>query len=190
MMLSFKTSPFCSQSPRLRALMLLLTLCALVVLPCGALAGEITGKVVAVFHEKVQRPVSVQNPAREWVDKLSVTVADCHAGNRLTTLQYPLAAVSEAEATGFHFRHLAMAARAIEQQNPFMSSVSGHVTLTFDEATRTVQKTEFWGYNWACGRNLDTGASAPPASAPPPSSAAPPGFNPMNMINPLKRLGF
>lgn len=167
---------------------------AMAALTSPGFAGEVTGKVVAVFHEKVQL-----QPSKQWADKVSVTVADCNAGNRLLTLHYAPDAVSDAEVLGYHFRHLAVAARAMEQQNQFMTSISGHATLTFDDTTRAIQKTAYWGYNWACGRNAEgatPAASGMPGGAGVPASGAaskaPPTMpvNPINAINPLKRFGF
>ncbi len=161
-----------------------------------AMAGEVTGKVVAVFHEKVQ------TQPNQWADKVSVTVADCNAGNRFVTLHYPAGTVSEDNSLSSNFRHLSHSARATEQRNQYMNVVSGHATLKFDDNTKAIQKTTVWGYNWACGQNLDGGGrqitQSPqmtpqgqqiPAEATPPSEAAEPAGNPVDTLRKFGRFG-
>ncbi len=126
----------------------------------SSFAGEVTGKVVAVFHEKVQ----LQN--KKWADKVSVTIADCNANNRFITTHYSPGHVSDDNTLAFNMRHLTTAARSTEQRNQYMDVVNGHATIQFDDQSKTIQKTTLWGYNWACGQNLDAGATGPVTKAP------------------------
>ena len=116
-----------------------------------AQAGEVTGKVVAVFHE------TVKVKENQWADKVSVTVADCNANNQFVTTHYAPGSLSEDNALGFNLRHLATAARSTEQYNQYMNVVSGHATIQFDDQSKTIQKTTVWGHNWACAKNVDEG---------------------------------
>ncbi len=162
----------------------------------SSFAGEVTGKVVAVFHEKVQ----LQN--KKWADKVSVTVADCNANNRFVTTHYNAGHVSEDNALAFNMRHLSTAARSTEQRNQYMNVVNGHATIKFDDKSKAIQKTTIWGYNWACGQNLDAGASSsvtkaptqPGQAAPAPQTAQPESTaasssNPLKKVNKLRRFG-
>ncbi len=159
-------------------------------------AGEVTGKVVAVFHE------TVQLPNKKWADKVSVTVADCNASNRFVTTHYTPGRVSEDNTLAFNMRHLTTAARSTEQRNQYMNVVNGHATIKFDEQSKAIQKTTVWGYNWACGQNLDSGANSQmtkaPTQAPTGQPAAMPqeqqpaaaaSSNPLKKMNKLRRFG-
>ena len=159
---------------------------ALLFLPGLAAEGrEVSGKVVAVYHE----PVTVN---AKVLDKVSVTVdASCASPSRYETVSYAPGAVSEDNHLGFLFRDLAVAARGMVQKNQFMNSVSGHVTLQVNEQN-TVQKTTFWGYNWECGRNIDNSPATPGMQAPqgyqaPQQQTPPPAGNPAG--NMLRRFG-
>ena len=94
------------------------------------------------------------------------------------------------------------AAKANVTRNQWMTMVNGHVTLQFNDTNRHVSKTTFWGYNWECGKNLETmagggpgtgGNSAAPAQTAPAQSQPArkaPGFGVPGVPNPLGRFGF
>lgn len=128
-------------------------------LVCGATlpaaARDITGKVVAVFHE----PVVVN---AKTLDKVSVTVNSCASG-QWETFSYSPGVVSDDNSLGFLFTDLANSARLMVSKSQYMNTVSGHVTLAVNEQN-VVQRTTFWGYNWECGRDLDAGPA--PAGQP------------------------
>lgn len=163
-----------------------------VVLACGlampAQARDITGKVVAVYLE----PVTVNTKV---MDKVSVSVRDCTTG-QWETASYSPGYVSDDNSLGFLYNNLANAARSMVTKNQFMSSVSGHVTLAVNE-NKVIQKTTFWGYNWECGQDLDSGRGsaapmgnsvAPAQSAQPQPTAKPTGAG--AALNTFRRFGF
>ena len=153
----------------------------------SASARDITGKVIAVYHE----PVVVNT---KTLDKVSVTVNSCASG-QWETYSYSPGLVSDDNSLGFLYRDLTNAGRLAVMKNQFMNMVSGHVTLAVNDQN-TIVKTTFWGYNWECGRNID----GPPASGGAPvqgggrAQATPPpqnsGSAPPNAFGALKRLGF
>jgi hypothetical protein len=164
-------------SHRLQAIALL---GAIALLTPVAMAKDVSGKVVGVFVE----PVTVNNRV---LDKVSVTVSSCQGGG-LQTVSYLPGLVSEDNALGFLFNQQTQAARAAVTKNQYMNMVSGHVSFVADDKTNTVQKTTFWGYNWECGKNVDTasgaaagGGAATPSATPatPTTPARPGGGNPL-----------
>lgn len=143
------------------------------------MAKEVSGKVVAVYHEKV----TVNNKV---LDKISSTVRSCEPGNPFVTVNYSPGALSDDNAYGYIYNHLLNAARAAVTKSQYINSVSGHVTFTTNDSN-TVSKTKFWGYNWECGRSLDgpaaagggfgggtTPTAAKPQQPPAPGQAPPP----------------
>ncbi len=160
-------------APTLLGVMLACNLCM------PAIARDITGKVMAVYHE----PVVVN---AKTLDKVSVSVNNC-ATNQWETASYSPGSVSDDNNLGFLFNDLANAARSVAMKNQFMNSVSGHVTLSVNEQN-TIQKTMFWGYNWECGQDLE-GKSAP-AGGVRTTPAAPVQQKPASPANPLRKFGF
>ena len=124
-----------------------LGLLCLSLLLAPAEARDITGKVMAVYHEKV-------NVNNNWLDKVSVTISNCNPAGQLETFAYSPGSLSDNNSLGSLYGQLVGSAHAMTMKTPFMSSVSGHVTLSANEHN-TIQKTTFWGYNWECGKNLD-----------------------------------
>ena len=117
----------------------------------SAQAREISGKVLAVFHESV----SVNN---RWLDKISVTINSCNPAGQWETVSYSPGVLSNENSLGFLYGEMAGAAHSVVMKTPYLNSVSGYVTLAVNDQN-VVQKTTFWGYNWECGRNVDI---APP----------------------------
>jgi hypothetical protein len=132
-------------------------------------AKEVTGKVLAVYHE----PITLNNKV---FDKVSVTVHACSPSpTQLVTASYAPGSVSDDNSLGYLFNHQAIAARSSSSRNQFMNSVSGHITLLINDQTQLIEKTTFWGYNWECGRNIEKATTAPTGSTyqPPKGTAAP-----------------
>ena len=155
-----------------------------------AAAAEVTGKVVAVYHEPVQ--INAPNTPPKWADKVSVTVDNCATPGQFVTASYTPGSVSDDNALGFLFRDLANAARTNITKNQYLTMVSGHVTLNVNDQ-RVIQKTTFWGYNWECGRNVSGGGGAVGSAAPsasPASQPAPQSGKPKVGIPSLGRFGF
>ncbi|MCA9806463.1 MAG: hypothetical protein KC476_00780 [Cyanobacteria bacterium HKST-UBA06] len=156
------------------------------------LAKEVTGKVVAVYHEKVTVDKKV-------LDKVSVTVRDCAQGGQYTTVHYPAGTISDENHNGGVYNLLNMANRQAETKSQYMNSVGGHVTFTTNDDL-LVSKTRFWGYNWECGRNLDgpggggmsaapQGGSTPPAAVQQPAPVQPAAAPPSSSPSPRRGLG-
>lgn len=129
-----------------------------------ALAYEVSGKVLAVYHE----PVTINTKV---LDKVSVTISSCNPAGQLETLSYPAGVVSDDNSLGFIYSQLATASHTPNVKTPYMNMVNGYVTLVVNDA-KVVQKTTFWGYNWECGKNIDTATQALPGGMPNP------GMNP------------
>jgi len=152
-------------------------------------AADVTGKVVAVYHE----PVLVNT---RWMDKVSVTLDNCATPGQFATFSYTPGTVSEDNALDFLFRDLANAARTTVTKNQYMTIVGGHATLSVNDQ-KTIQKTTFWGHNWECGRNVSAGGGAPYGSSnasPAPQTQQQPapqgGAKPKIGVPSLGRFGF
>jgi hypothetical protein len=152
-----------------------------------AQARDITGKVMAVYLE----PVTVNTKV---MDKVSVSVKDCATG-QWETASYSPGYVSDDNSLGFLYNNLANAARSMATRNQFMNSVSGHVMLSVNE-NKVIQKTTFWGYNWECGQDLDSGrpSASPVGNTSPVQTAQPqPAAKPTGAgaaMNTFRRFGF
>jgi len=158
---------------------------AVCLLLAAAQAKDITGKVVAVYHE----PVTVNG---KTLDKVSVSLSNCATG-QWETFSYSPGGVSDDNSLGFLYRDLANAGRSMVSKSQYMTSVSGHATLVVNEQN-VIQKTTFWGYNWECGKDIEGKPSA--ASAPAGGGATTPAAQPAggggaaNPLGKFKKLGF
>lgn len=128
----------------------------------SAWAADVTGKVVAVYHEPVQVNA-------KWMDKVSVTLDNCATPGQYATFSYVPGAVSEDNALDFLFRDLANAARTTVTKNQYMNIVGGHATLSVNDQ-KVIQKTTLWGHNWECGRNISAGGGAAANATPTPGA--------------------
>lgn len=179
----------------LAGLLLLSCLSATVSASVPVWASDVTGKVVAVYHESVQ-------VNQKWLDKVSVTIDTCAPnqvpGGQFATFSYSPGAVADDNALGFLFRDHANAARQTISKNQYMTVVGGHVTLAVNDQNKQIQKTTFWGHNWECGRNVGgstasaTGAGGgagyqAPAAAP---ATQQPASKPKIGVPSLGRFGF
>ena len=154
---------------------------AISIAPC-ALAKEVTGKVIAVFHE----PVTVN---AKTLDKVSATVLSCGT-NTMETVSWSAGSLADDNSLGYLFNHLANHARSTSTKNQYMNSVMGHATFVTNDQN-VVQKSTFWGYNWECGKNIE-GASASAGSSSGGSTATPAstpakGGSPFGKIKPFGR---